>query len=277
LQDNYWVKIDGDHKCWSDVNLRTNHLNEIVAQISLHGSSLTIQGELTTPELTGQGSYAKAWKREDGKLWLYKKGAKDPTESRIEAMVSDLLDKCNVNHLHYELAESKGGVEDTVLCCRCECMTTEDRSILPAMDYETYCNVHELNFIEECKRIDSDMFYKMCIVDYLIANRDRHGMNWGFFYDCNENRIWGMHPLYDHNNAFDKDYMENDDSNYQVLNDVTMKQAALTAMKHVDFHFTDEITRKDFITDRQYQTFMRRAKQLGVETKIDAVRISSFE
>ena len=96
LQDNYWVKLDGDTRKWKDVNIRTNHLNEILAQIALHGSSLTLQGELTTPELTTHGAYAKCWKREDGDLWLYKMGADGNTESRIEVMVSKLLSKLPV-------------------------------------------------------------------------------------------------------------------------------------------------------------------------------------
>lgn len=265
LQDNYWVKSENDRRQWKDVDLRTNHLNEVITQVSLHGSSLTLQGELTTPELTGQGAYAKAWKREpDGYLWLYKKGSKDPTESRIEVMVSNLLDKCNVKHIHYELAESSGGIEGTVLCCRCKCMTTDKINILPAMDFNSYCLRNGLNFTDECLKIDADSIYKMWIVDYLTANRDRHDMNWGFFFDCDENKILGCHPLFDHNNAFDRDFMSNDDSPYQAVEDMTMKEAAMLAMNHVDFHFTGNITREDFITDRQYECFLRRAKQLGI-------------
>ena len=98
LQDNYWVKMGNDKTTWSNVDLRKNKLNEVVAQVALHGSSLSLQGSLVTPELTGQGAYAKAWIREDDDLWLYKKGALNPTESRIEVMVSNLLDNCNVDH-----------------------------------------------------------------------------------------------------------------------------------------------------------------------------------
>ena len=47
-----------------------------------------------------------------------------------------------------------------------------------------------------------------------------------------------------------------------------MKQAALKAMKEVDFHFTAPITREDFITDRQYNSFRKRAEVLGLEMKI---------
>ena len=79
--------------------------------------------------------------------------------------------------------------------------------------------------------------------------------------------ILGCHPLFDHTNAFDIDFMPNMDAPYQ-FGDITMKQAALKAMKEVDFHFTAPITREDFITDRQYNSFRKRAEVLGLEMKI---------
>lgn len=64
LQDNYWVKLENDPITWEQVSLRNNHLNEAIAQVSLHGSSLSLQPKkneiFLTPELTGQGAYAKA-------------------------------------------------------------------------------------------------------------------------------------------------------------------------------------------------------------------------
>ena len=261
LQDNYWLRLDGEDVKWKDVNLRNNSLNTAIALISLHGTSLSIKGRPTTPELTGQGAYAKAWFREDNNIYLYKAGADGNAEARIEVMVSNLLDKTNVDHLHYDLKE-----HESLLCSRCKCMTNDDISILSATDFSEYCNHNKLNFMEECKRIDSEMLYKMWIVDFLISNRDRHGMNWGFFIDSNTNEILGMHPLYDHNNAFDIEYMKDINADYQVVENMTIRQAAELAMSKVDFHFTTPIEREDFITDRQYNSFMERAKLLGVET-----------
>lgn len=260
LQDNYWVKLENDKVKWADVDLRTNKLSDIVAQVSLHGSSLSLQGSLATPELTGQGAYAKAWFREDDDLWLYKRGAKDPTESRIEVMVSNLLDNCSVDHLKYEAGESNG-----IYCCKCKCMTTDEISILPAMDFSSYCNRHDLDFYKEVMKIDAENVYKMWIVDYLISNPDRHGMNWGFFYKADTMEILGCHPLYDHNNSFDVSYMQNEDSRYLFNTEMSMREAAEYAMKKVDFHFYREFTREDFITERQYKTFMHRANQIGVK------------
>ncbi|MCI8381630.1 MAG: hypothetical protein HFI07_07535 [Lachnospiraceae bacterium] len=50
------------------------------------------------------------------------------TESRIEVMCSDLLDKMNVEHVHCEAGEDKGKY-----VCMCPCMTTESKAILTGM------------------------------------------------------------------------------------------------------------------------------------------------
>lgn len=262
LQDNYWVRLEGAALNWSDVNLRENSLSEVVAQIALHGSSLTLTGKLTTPELTTQGTYAKAWKREQGDLWLYKKGFRGSSEARIEVMVSNILDNCNVNHLKYVAAES----EDEY-CCKCKCMTDENISIVSALDLYSYCNSNSLDYYSTVESLDPETIYKMWIVDYLISNSDRHGTNWGFFYNCDEMQILGCHPLFDHNNAFDRELMYNADVPYLYNSDITMRQAAHKAMQLVDFYFYREFTREDFITDRQFQSFSQRAKELGIQIK----------
>lgn len=261
--DPYWLKFEEDRDItWDQVDIRRNPLNEIVAQVALHGKSLTLQGSMVTPELTTNGAYAKAWRRHaDGELWLYKLGANGNTESRIEVMCSDLLDKMNVEHVHYEAGEDEGKY-----VCMCPCMTTESKAILTGMEFVSYCNVNGMDAEQEIFGIDAESIYKMWIVDFLISNRDRHGQNWGFFYDTESREILGCHPLFDHNNAFDIDYMKNMDAPYQ-FGEMTIRQAAQKAMDKVDFHFTAPITRKDFITDRQYESFRKRAKCLGLQVE----------
>lgn len=261
VSDSYWLKFEDDRDVtWSKVDVKQNPLNEIVAQVALHGKSLTLQGSMITPELTTNGAYAKAWRRHpDGNLWLYKLGANGNTESRIEVMCSDLLDKMNVEHVHYE-----AGKDEDKYVCMCPCMTTETKAILTGMEFISYCNVNGMDPEKEMFRIDRESIYKMWIVDFLISNRDRHGQNWGFYYDTETMEILGCHPLFDHNNAFDIDYMRDMDAPYQ-FGDMTIKQAAKKAMDQVDFHFTAPITREDFITQRQYDSFRKRAQCLGLK------------
>ena len=258
LQDNYWLQLSTESLKWSDVDVRQKHLNEVLTHVALHGTALTFTGDLNSPEISTQGAYAKAWVREEDNLWLYKAGSKGNYESRIEVMVSNLLDKCNVEHIIYLPAKHQD-----LDCCKCKCMTTGQISILPGMDFISYCLVNGLNPDDEVLRIDAENIYKMWIVDYLISNRDRHGLNWGFFYDNSSMEILSCHPLYDHNNAFDLEWMQNPDIDYQ-FGSMTIRQAAHKAISKVDFHFTENIVREDFLTDRQYKSFITRARELSL-------------
>lgn len=259
INDSYWVKMSDEKITWANVNIRENPLNEIIAQIALHGKSLTLQGSLISPEFTTHGAYAKAWRRhEDGSLWLYKKGDKDNSAARIEVMVSNILDKLNVNHCKYIAGE-----DDGYYVSMCEAMSTENMGILHGMDFISYCNVNGFNPDKHMMEIDSESIYKMWIIDYLIANRDRHGQNWGFYYDLETMKILGCHPLYDHNNAFDNEWINNPNADYQFGN-MTIRQAAHVANKHVTISVKEPVTRKDFITDRQWNCFSSRARELGI-------------
>lgn len=259
LLDSYWLKLDGDGTCWDKVDIRKNPLNETIAQIALHGKSITIQGSLISPELTTNGAYAKAWRRYlDNNLWLHKLGAHGNEESRIEVMCSNILDKINVEHVKYIEA-----MDEDKYVCACPCITTEDLAILSGMDFISYCNVHGLNPDIEMLKIDSESIYKMWQVDYLISNRDRHGQNWGFYYDVNTMQILRCHPLFDHNNAFDKGYMDDPNAKYQFCG-MSIRSAAKHGYNKCPIEFTQGIVRQDFITDRQYNSFMDRAKDLGM-------------
>ncbi len=259
--DKYWIKINGEQLCWNEVDISRNRLNDIVAQVALHGDSLSFQGSYITPEVTTNGVFAKAWRRHaDGTLWLYKLSSEGNNQSQKEVMVSNLLDKCNVSHVRYEAGE-----DDGEYVCMCQRMSNDRYSVIPANEYNIYCAEHNIDFLDEILRIDSDGYYKMHIVDYLISNSDRHSYNWGFYMDNNTMELVSLHPLFDHNGAFDEKMMNNDNSLYKCTR-TPINLAARYAMGEVDFYFTDEIKRSDFMTDDQYRSFIRRAEELGIKT-----------
>lgn len=260
--DNYWVKLSTDNITrWEDINIRHNPLNRAVAQIALHGTSLSLQGSLCSPEFTTNGAYAKAWHRdEDGSLWLYKLNDINST-AKIEVMVSNILDCMNVNHCHYEAREDMGEY-----VCACPLMTDDSISIADGLTFNGYCNRLGKDPTDELINLDADGFYKMLIVDYLIANPDRHGQNWGIYYDSKTVKPISLHPLFDHNNAFDNGVM--DDENYlSHFYGRSLKENAMIAVKEVDVHFIKPINRDMFLTTKQYETFMKRVEQLGIQYK----------
>lgn len=257
--DDYWITGDPDEK-WDSVNLYKNHLNEAISQIALSGKSLTITGKIHTPELTGHGAYAKTWFREDDWLWLYKAPSKRGDEINVEVSVSNILDKTNVPHVKYEFTRKSG-----MKYSKCRSMKKKDCSIINAEDVASWCNRVGISFENFVKKIDSENYYKTIITDYLISNSDRHGQNWGFYMDNVSGRLLMLHPLFDHNNAFDLGDMESPHGGDSLMmSDKTKKEATLYAVKHSSFEVIKHIAKSDFPNTNAYLSFMQRLKLLGI-------------
>ncbi|AEE17392.1 HipA family kinase [Treponema brennaborense] len=259
VADNYWI-TDSETESWADVNLQDNPLHETLQQIALFGKSLPITGKIRSPEVTGQGAYAKAWYRENGSLYLYKADSPGGNECRREVLASDILDCFNVPHVKYTL----GKKEDRVVCA-CQNMNFDNTSIVDSIELDIWASRNGKDFFSEAKRIDSEMFYKTIVADYLIANSDRHGGNWGFYMNNQMGSLVCMHPLFDHNNAFDEAFMKDPDGGIcQLLPGKTQREAALYAISRCDFRCIKPVSRKLFFDEKMYITFMARACELGL-------------
>lgn len=273
LTDSYWTKLSAENDLnWGNINLFHNSLSKAVCHIALTGEHLTIAGKPTTPELTGQGAYAKAWQREeDDSLYLYKANGELGCESQIEVATSDVLACFNVDRLKYEDAEYNG-----MYCCKCKCLTDENHSIVPAEQFFTWCNRRNLDIKDEILKIDKQGYYKMMVVDYLVANTDRHGQNWGFYMNNETGKIEKLHPLFDHNNAFDKDAMKDENRRSIVEDGKSMKEAAEYAIKRCDFKQIKPLKREMFLTDAHYNMFLKRCEELGIKLEIEKEKKQLF-
>lgn len=260
MTDDYWLNNDEMSLKWEEMNPRENHLNEIIAHIALIGSTLTATGMPHTPELTGQGAYAKAWFREKDGMYLYKAGTKNGVEDKIEIMVSNILDHFDIDHVIYQ----ETSFENRSVS-KCKNMADDDRCIVHAEDFTSYCNRMGLNFMDEALKQGAEQIYQMCVIDYLISNSDRHGQNWGFYMNNHTGELLQPHPLYDHNNAFDEEEMKDPEGGHSLLfQGKTKKEAALYAMKKCHIRCIAPLTRADFLTEEQYESFMKRACELGL-------------
>ena len=260
MTDSYWIKTEDDAIQWEDIDPKHAPLSESVTHIALSGSSLMLNGKPLTPELTLHGSYAKAWVREGEDVYLYKKSGQKGTESEIEISVSKILDCFNLDHVRYEDC-----VFDNEKMCKCKNMATDRLSMVTAEDVYVYCSRHEKDFLQFALNLDSDSIMKMCTVDYLISNADRHLQNWGFYMDNQTGNLLCCHPLFDHNRAFDFQLMQDKTGGESmVFEGYSQKEAAAYALKKCPLTCHTPVTRDCFINAEHYESFMERASDLGV-------------
>ena len=270
--DDYWITNNKTEQ-WKDVNVRKNPLHNTIAQIALSGKNLTITGRIRTPELTGQGAYAKAWFRDDDNLYLYKANTKNGHEAEIEVSVSNILDCTNVPHVKYELEKKENRITS-----KCKNICTDQLSIVDADDVYNWCSRTGLSFNNFAEKINSNLYYQTIVVDYLISNSDRHGGNWGFYVNNKTGNIIDIHPLYDHNNAFNEQLMEDEfGGNSLMIRNKTQKEAAQYAIKKCEFSFTKEITEEMFFSEKMYVSFCNRAVELGLMEEIEPTLLQKLK
>ncbi|MBQ8698037.1 MAG: hypothetical protein IJ521_03450, partial [Schwartzia sp.] len=259
--DDYWISNDSS-ETWENVNLRDNPLHETLSQIALSGfSPLSITGEIRTPELTALGLYAKTWRRENGILYLYKSSTLHGIESEIEVEVSNILDFTNVPHVHYDFLHENG-----LRLCKCKSMCSKSRSIVPAIDVATWCSRTGRDFDAFTRKLDSENYYKTLVVDYLVSNSDRHMGNWGFYMDNYTGELTGLHPLFDHNGAFDaKRMLYPDGGDSYMMMKYNMRFCAELGMKHCNFEIDPYIPENVFLNREHLKAFQDKAKRLHLK------------
>ena len=115
-------------------------------------------------------------------------------------------------------------------------MNFDNTSIISASEYAEWTSMNNKNLFEEVLSLDSEMFFKMVIGDYLVSNIDSHEGNWRFYMNNQTGEIVCMHPLYDHGRAFDDFLMADTEGGMCCLiPGKNMRNAVCYAVRHCDF------------------------------------------
>lgn len=211
VEDAYWLNDDDCKYQWKDVNPLYTHRGDTLLPVLLNKEFIDVSFE--TIELTTKGTVDKGWLRDDV-FKLFK-----TTRWKQEVDASLCLDSLNVEHVQYKSYSYLG--TDGCLCCN---MSTSELSRVTAAEVRN--SFYDYNdFLHYVISIDAQSFYNMCVVDYLIANQDRHGENWGFYMDNETGKLVKLHPLFDHNWAFGEVAMLHDFSS-KIFPGKTLKEVA---------------------------------------------------
>lgn len=226
ITDNFWVRKLGDARTFSDVNLRNHHLGDIAYEVSINGKYITISNEALRPDLATDGMFAKTWVRKKDGIYLWKTDRlEDNTNTKAELKASELLDNTNVHHVKY--TPLRRGKKTIAVC---KALTDNSTSLINAGDLKDWCThtgQELLTFVE--KHFLEDIA-KMCVIDYILANPDRHLGNIHFLVDNYTNEIMCLAPLLDFNQALISDNFGVDLS--EQIYDLTKEPMLDSAVKY---------------------------------------------
>ena len=244
VTDCYWIKFNDNEK-FDDLDLHKISLSETVIDIALLGIFSTIQLKDLKANVNLRGTFAKTWIRKEDGLHLYKIDIQDDTSVYSELYAQLLINQMNVSNCGYKNVVYKG-----YNCTDTKCFTDRNTMLLHNKSCYEYFKIKGYKSIE--KMFPND-FYRMCLVDYIIGNTDRHDENFGILVDSSTNEIIRFAPLYDHNISMVKTVVLNQrlrQFNYSPTS-LPILESALNALKYLKGNFPLEYEHApDFVEER---------------------------
>ena len=211
LSDQYWLCPADRQVSWHEVNFFENPFSEDVGNILLGHPSGGEAVSLMSPDNTSDGWLKKKWAIIDGKRCLLKGGSgATQQEPYNEVLASRIMERLHIPHVPYTLT-----VREDYPYSVCEDFITQDTELVTAWYimqtqpkpnhvsvYQHYLNCCETLGIPGVK----DSLDRMLVLDYLIANEDRHQNNFGAVRNAGTLEWLGCAPIYDSGTSlwFDK-------------------------------------------------------------------------
>ncbi|MDE5858873.1 MAG: HipA domain-containing protein [Oscillospiraceae bacterium] len=210
LSDVYWVKPKGSNIKWEDVNFFGNTFSSDMSDILFETIKKDADFNLCSPDNTTDGCLKKKWQIIDGKRCLIKGGNDAFSQQPFnEVIASRIMDRLDIPHIPYEIYWQDGYPYSV-----CETFVTPETELISAwnvLQIRHKAN-HENNYthyVKLCKEfgmknIEHDLD-QMLILDYIIANEDRHFNNFGIVRNADTLKWTGTAPIFDNGTSLGYD------------------------------------------------------------------------
>ena len=202
LTDQYWVKPAGTEMMWENVNFFDNEFSEDIGNILFGNKPDSESLDMMSPDSTVNGWLRKKWKIIEGKRCLIKGGANFFQEPFNEVIASRIAGRLGISHTEYWLAyEGKHHAPVSV----CEDFITRDTELITAGEISRILPVETndkfAHFIRCCEFLEIPDYRQsldeMLVLDYLIANQDRHMGNFGAVRNADTLKYISLTPVFD--------------------------------------------------------------------------------
>ena len=216
LSDQYWICPQSKELKWSEINFFENDFSDDMGNIlfgKLSSGEMIINDEISlmSPDNTSDGWLKKKWKIINGKRCLIKGGSGAiQQEPYNEVIASKIMERLDIPHVNYSLI-----TEEEYPYSICEDFITPQTELISAwyvMQTEkkpNHISVYQ-HYVNCCEKLGipkiKESLDQMMVVDYLIANEDRHQNNFGIIRDAENLNFIGAAPLFDSGTSlwFDK-------------------------------------------------------------------------
>lgn len=202
LSDQYWIKPEGSMLTWEQINFFDNAFSDDIGDVLFGADRKANVLDFSSPDNTSDGNLKKRWKIIDGKRCLIKGGSNPFRQQPLnEVIASGIMERLQIPHVPYTLTWDQG-----VPYSVCADFITGETELVPAWRiiqtqkksnavsvYQHFVNCAQAMGIPEV----IPFLDRMMVLDYIIANEDRHLNNFGAVRNAETLQWIGMAPIYD--------------------------------------------------------------------------------
>lgn len=214
LSDQYWICPEGTNLTWDEINFFENTFSDDIGDVLFGAKKRENAFDFSSPDNTSDGNLKKRWKIIDGKKCLVKGGSNPFRQQPFnEVIAAGIMDRLNIPHVPYTVMWNQGAPYSV-----CEDFITGDTELIPAWrilqtqkkDNSTSLYQHFVNCCEILGIKDVIPYLdRMIVLDYIIANEDRHLNNFGAIRNAETLKWIGMAPIYDSGSSLGYDKLAN--------------------------------------------------------------------
>ncbi|AIQ13814.1 HipA domain-containing protein [Paenibacillus durus] len=202
LSDQYWICPSASDLNWSAINFFDNSFSDDVGNVLFGKGSSGEPMSLMSPDNTSDGWLKKKWAIMDGKRCLIKGGSgATQQEPYNEVVASRIMERLGIPHVPYTLMmqeEYPYSVCDNFITPQTELITAW--YVMHTRQKPNHISVYQ-HYVNCCEALGIhgivDALDRMMVVDFLIANEDRHQNNFGVIRHAETLEWIGPAPIYD--------------------------------------------------------------------------------
>ena len=202
LSDQYWICPEGMDITWDSINFFENMFSDDVGDVLFGKKKKENAFDFCSPDSTTDGNLKKNWKIIDGKRCLVKGGSTPFCQQPFnEVIASRIMELLGIPHVSYTVMW-KQKVPYSV----CEDFIAGETELISAwrimqtLKKESNTSVYQ-HFLNCCDALGIKEVIpyldRMIVLDYIIANEDRHLKNFGAIRNAETLEWIGMAPIYD--------------------------------------------------------------------------------
>lgn len=202
LSDQYWILPEGSGLTWEKINFFNNDFSDDIGDVLFGANKKAGAFDFSSPDNTSDGNLKKRWKIIDGKRCLIKGGSNPFRQQPLnEVIATEIMNRLGIPCVSYSVVWD-GGAPYSV----CEDFVDENTELVPAwriiktrkQSNSTSLYSHFVNCADALGIKDAVEFLdRMIVLDYIIANEDRHLNNFGALRNAETLEWLGMAPIYD--------------------------------------------------------------------------------